>query len=359
MPQAKEYQQLCKFYREGRLSPSLLFVGKKGVGKWSVAVSLAKTITCLEQNDSYCGHCASCKQLDQFAHPDVFFLFPLPQDEKKAGENYLPYLQQKQQHPFSDGSEDVKSFITIESIRKFQNGLAHCSSLSAHKVGIIYEAERMLPGTMDSLLKTLEEPPPNSYLIVVTDQPRFLLPTILSRLRRVNFPGLEPNFIADYLRRYYTIPDSEIGIISRFAAGTLYNIETLVEKEFFLARESAFELFGNALIMPAPDFEVNYYDSAAIDSREKVERLLIYWQTFLRDLMIVHACAESSDTEIIARLVNFDFSERYAEYRDRFHSLSTLEMGVDKLEQIRAQLRRNVNPKMAAFSFLLELGRQG
>lgn len=355
LPQIDLYRQLCRFFTESRLSPSLLFAGKKGVGKWHVASALAKTITCLDSKDGYCDHCDSCRQNDQFAHPDVFYLFPLPQDEKKSSDAYFPYLTQKRQQPFSSGSDDVKSFITIESIRKFQNGLALRPSLSAHKVGIIYEAERMLPGTMDSLLKTLEEPPQNSILIVVTDRPRLLHPTLLSRLQRVNFPVLDRDFIADYLRRRYSVPDNELGIVSRFAGGSLYNIDTLIDKEFFRQRESAFELFADALKMAAADFEFKYYDSAMIDSRDKVERLIVHWQGFLRDMMIINTCGGTDVAAASDNLINFDYRDRFEKYCGRFSSLALVERQIDRLEQVKSELRRNVNAKMAAFSFLFDL----
>jgi DNA polymerase-3 subunit delta' len=357
LPQAELYERLCRLFHENRLPSSLLFAGKKGVGKWVVANFLAKTITCQNPGNNFCGECASCRQAAAFCHPDIYYLFPLPKDEDKADKLYLPYLQQKQDRPFSDASEDVTSFITIDNIRKFQSNLSRHPSLSKYKVGIIYEAERMLPATMDSLLKTLEEPPRDSFLIVCTDQPRFLLATIRSRLQRVSFPALESEFVASYLKQNFEIPEKEVGIVTRFAAGGLYNVEQLVEKAFFEARETAFDLLTNAVTMPASDLVVKCSGNAALENREKVERLLIHWQSMLRDLMVINALPLQTGIDPSHALINFDYADRYLEYRERFASLQRVEQQIEKLEQVRSELRRNINPKMAAISFLVGLNQ--
>ena len=356
-PQIELLAKLYQFHRSGRLAPSLLFTGKKGVGKWSAAASLAKAIACLNSSDGSCNHCDACHQFDRFSHPDIFYLFPLPKDEEKSKAGYLPYLQQKQQHPFSDGSDDVRSFITIESIRAFQTSLARKPSLSKAKVGIIYEAELMLPAAMDSLLKTLEEPSPTSCLIVITDQPRFLAPTILSRLQRISFPLLDDEYVERFIAQNFEVAEEDAKVLARFAGGTLYNIELLVDKSFFQLRDSAFDLFKNALTIKPPDLMIKYSESSALESREKVEKLLVHWQAFLRDLMILQTSADDKSDNISSRLINYDFLQLYADPLQRVPDLRVIDEHIEKLEQTRNELRRNVNPRMAACNFLFALHR--
>jgi DNA polymerase-3 subunit delta' len=364
LPQTELYERLCRLFHENRLPSSLLFAGKKGVGKWIVANLLAKTITCQNPTDNFCGECPSCRQADGFCHPDIYYLVPLPKEKKETDKEdnwydkrLITYLQKKGAGPYTDAAEDVTNFVTIENIRKFQSNLARHPSLSKYKVGIIYEAERMLPATMDSLLKTLEEPPRDSFLIVCTDQPRFLLATIRSRLQRVSFPALESKFVASYLQQNFEIPEKEIGVVTRFAAGALYNIEQFVEKAFFEAREIAFDLLTNAVTMPASDLVVKWSGNVALENREKVERLLIHWQSMLRDLMVINALPLQTGIDPSQALINFDYADRYLEHRERFSSLQRVEMQIDKLERVRSELRRNVNPKMAAISFLVGLNQ--
>ncbi|MCK4858047.1 MAG: hypothetical protein KAT58_08770 [candidate division Zixibacteria bacterium] len=356
-PQPEITAQLGSLLANSRLHSSLLFAGRKGVGKWTVAQELAKAITCRENQQEYCGKCHSCRQADRFIHPDIYYLFPLPKEKEKEDKpsRYLSYLQHKADYPFADGSDDVTSFITIDSIRKFQTRLAHKASLSSRKVGIIYEAERMLPAAMDSLLKTLEEPPPNSYLFVITDQPRFLPETIQSRLLRVNFPLLTDEFIAAYLREHFPVAEEKITILTHLAGGSLYNIEFLVEGDYLRARETAFGLFENALRLAPADFQVKYADSATIATRDKVERLLRFWQSFLRDMAYLSSLPEGTPDDTASGLINFDLRERYGGCLQKITSFDKLYHCNECIEQVRQQLRRNVTPRMAAFSFLLDL----
>ncbi|GEM_PF-2288659 len=362
LPQTQLYAHLCHLFHDGRLPSSLLFAGKKGVGKWVVANLLAKTITCLKPGDNFCGRCASCRQADAFCHPDISYLVPLPKEKKEkdkeedyADKRLITYLQKKALNPFADAAEDITNVISIDNIRSFQSNLARYPSLSKYKVGIVYEAERMLPATMDSLLKTLEEPPGDSFLIVCTDQPRFLLATIRSRLQRVSFPALVSDFVESYLKQNFDLPEVEIGVIRSFATGSLFEVDQFVEKAFFDARETAYELLVNAVTTPVSDFVVKCSANSALESREKVERLLIHWQSMLRDLAVVNEFPLQSGVDLSKALLNFDYADRYLEHRERFSPLRRVERHIERLEQVRLELRRNVNPKMAAISFLVGL----
>ncbi|MFH2056851.1 MAG: hypothetical protein ABIJ61_12905, partial [bacterium] len=285
-------QQAAKI---GKLPTSLLFTGRKGVGKWLTAFDLAKTLTCTESDDNFCGKCASCHQAASFSHPDLLHLFPLPADEKKWPELFFPYLQQKAADPFGPGSDDVTSFVTIDAIRAFHTTLSRRASLARCKVGIINEAERMLPGTMDALLKLLEEPPPQAYLIVVTDQPRFLHQTIISRLRRVPFPEIKPEVIAQHLRAHFEIGERESEVLSRQTAGSLHQIGEYVEGDFLRLRDFAWKAFSDALELPQVKLRIKYSDRVAFGNREQVERLLVFWQGFLRDLALLNSVTGAGD----------------------------------------------------------------
>jgi DNA polymerase-3 subunit delta' len=337
-----------------KLPSSLLFVGPKGTGKWIVANELAKVLLCEESKDGYCGRCYSCRQADSYSHPDIHYLFPLPK-EKWEG-HYYPYLANKTESPFGSASASASNFIIIDSIRKFESKLARKPSLAHQKVGIINEAERMLPAVMDSLLKTLEEPSADTYLIVITDQPRFLPQTIISRLMRVNFGPLPETFISDYLREKLEQNHGKAELLTRFANGNLYNADLLIEGDYLQTRESAVKVFTDALTMRASDIYAKYESSAALESREKVEYLLLHWQGFIRDLVLLMSLNSDSQGEISDRdLLNPDLRDKYRLFQSRLPNVDRLSAGNLRLEGVRSELRRNVNPQMAAFSFLFEL----
>lgn len=359
-PQEQTYNQLASRFTEGSLPASLLLTGPRGVGKWSIAFELAKRITCLQPRQQRgCGECASCRQIEQCAHPDIQFLFPLPANEADWGNWIFPYFKGKQENPFAPSVADAKHFIPIEAIRQFQVQLARRATLSPYKVGIIYEAERMLPGTMDSLLKLLEEPPDKCFLLVVTPEPRFLLSTIISRLQRVNVPSLTDKFISQYMQQTYALRDDQLSAMVRFARGQLYDIDTIMQGEFMQMRQAAFEMMGLALSHTQSETHLRAGESAWLATREKVEALLRHWHNILRDLLICGPGGiDSNVASIEPRLVNYDFREQYASLRDQIGSIDRIEALSDRIETIRQELRRNVNPRMAALSFLFMLSPQ-
>ncbi|MGB5106002.1 MAG: DNA polymerase III subunit [Candidatus Zixiibacteriota bacterium] len=361
MPQKEIFKKLADRFASGNLPASILLVGPRGVGKWTVACELARRITCIRPNANHgCGECASCRQLEQFAHPDIQFLFPLPANDSDWENWYSPYLSSKRENAFSPSAADAKHFIPIEAIRQFQSKLSRRPTLSPFKVGIIYEAERMLPGTMDSLLKLLEEPPDKCFIMVVTHEPRFLLPTILSRLQRINLPALVDSFVREYLQTKYAIKDNQLEAMVRFARGQLHDIGTILEGDFIQMRQSALEMIEQALSLSQSEVFLKLGESAALATREKVEALLRHWQTILRDMLVVLSESAGNDESGTSdRLLNFDFHERYAGLKEKLGGLERIESLSDRLEAIKVELRRNVNPRMAGLSFLFQLAPQG
>lgn len=160
-----------------KLPHALLFQGRKGVGKLDFARAFAWGLLCeapLASGDA-CGRCQACGWLAQGNHPDFRCVEPEAlADLEEAGEkkNRKPSRQ-----------------ILVEQIREL-TGLV---SLSTHRNGrrviLIHPAESMIVNAANALLKTLEEPPPSTLIILVSHQAQFLLPTIKSRCRKTVFPA--------------------------------------------------------------------------------------------------------------------------------------------------------------------------
>lgn len=353
--QPRLMKQLSSLVATNKLPSSLLFVGAKGIGKWLVAQELAKTLTCGVSAEGFCGNCDSCRQAQRYSHPDIHYLFPLPKLDYQ--DYYYPYLLKKAENSFGSGSDDVSSLITIDSIRRFESKLAHKAFLSRRKVGIIYEAERMLPAAMDALLKTLEEPPAGSYLFVITDQPRFLPQTVVSRLMRLTFPPLANETVSEYLRSHFELGEEQVSVLTRFASGSLHQVEMLVEGEYLQTRTAALKLLESALEQKPLHFYANYAHGSALDSREKVERLLLHWQSFIRDLACLHslsASGQSAELELIYRDLLGDY-RRCLEKTASFHQVYS---GNEGVEAARLELRRNAGPRMVAMNFLFRLAQK-
>lgn len=150
--------------KRGRWCHAYLFAGPEGVGKTMAARIFAQALLCQggAQTGVPCGGCLSCRRFAQGTHPDFLELSP-------GGKT-----------------------IGIDAVRALQRGLAMRPGLSPRRVAVIEPAEAMTEVAQNALLKTLEEPPGASILLLVAHVAAGLLPTIVSRCQRVRFSTVPP-----------------------------------------------------------------------------------------------------------------------------------------------------------------------
>ena len=211
---------LQRSLKERRLAHAYLFVGPEGVGKKLVARLLAQAINCdlsalpaqagaqAGRNDGdACGRCSSCQRIEGFSHPDVTWVKP----------------------------GGLSRRIGIDDIRD----LRHQISLKAYHAGrkkifVFTEADRLTAEASNALLKTLEEPPADSLLILLTSHSFSLFPTIISRCQLIRFSPLPLKEIKDYLRAKLKLTSAQAQLLSRLSEGRLGKALSLREK---VARE--------------------------------------------------------------------------------------------------------------------------
>lgn len=150
------------------MSHALLLKGADGIGKRQFAAWLAAAVLCDRSDAKHldrCGECAGCKLIDAGSHPDLWWVRP----------------------------EEDKQQISVDQVRAMCERLSKTSYREGYKVAVVEPAHRMTPGAANSLLKTLEEPAPESLLILVTSQPSALLPTVRSRCLQLAVTAPSPS----------------------------------------------------------------------------------------------------------------------------------------------------------------------
>ena len=151
-------------YAAGRLSHALLFHEAPGAGGEWLAAWMARLVLCSAGEEAPCGQCASCRRAVQEQHPDLAVVRPLEESTQ----------------------------IRIEQVRELAAELALTAHQGGYKVGILSPADSMNRFAANALLKTLEEPPKGTLLLLVASQPSRLPATILSRCQRVRVRAPEP-----------------------------------------------------------------------------------------------------------------------------------------------------------------------
>jgi len=153
-----EKQQLSAALDDNRLGHAPMFTGPVGVGKRMLARWLVRRILCQGPVDGEpCGQCRSCELIDAGSHPDLF-LVSIPEDKKE---------------------------IPVDSVRKLSSSMQLTASISNRRVGFIEPAEAMNTNAANALLKTLEEPASNAWLVLLSDHPGRLPATIRSRCQQI------------------------------------------------------------------------------------------------------------------------------------------------------------------------------
>ncbi len=191
-------------FRRGRLGHAFLFVGPEGVGKKGFAIELAKTLLCGENSGRFeaCDRCPDCLQIEAGAHPD-FQLLGLP--------------EQKHEFPVE---------LMHEAIRH----LALKPARGRYRACIVDDADQFNEEAANAFLKTLEEPPPASLLILVGTSADRQLPTILSRCQIIRFTPLTPDVIAEQLLQEGVVAKAdEAERLAKLSAGSLGEARALAD----------------------------------------------------------------------------------------------------------------------------------
>lgn len=168
----------------GRLPHAILFHGAQGIGKTHFAEQFAQSLLCETPGaDGFgCGHCGSCGWFAQYSHPDYRRVRPEVLEDEEGGESEedAEPAAKKSAKSAKAPSKDIR----IEQVR----ALADFMNISTHRQGMrviaLYPAEALNTASANALLKSLEEPPPNTVFLLISNNIDRLLPTILSRCRK-------------------------------------------------------------------------------------------------------------------------------------------------------------------------------
>ncbi len=177
-------------YASGRLSHAYLFHGPDGVGKETTALEFARALHCESPGLDCCGECGACRMADSLSHPDTHLVFPVPTTIKPAELTELRTSSLRAGYREQDFGRKT-AVISVETILSDVVVKANKRPyIGPWKVFIIADADRMTTEAANTLLKTLEEPPNQTVLVLTTARPTALPATVISRCQRVAFTRL-------------------------------------------------------------------------------------------------------------------------------------------------------------------------
>jgi len=293
--------------RTGKTAHSYLFEGISGCGRKKTALALIQALFCSVLPDNACGECPSCRKVAGGNHGDIHFIEPLPD----------------------------KRDISIDQLRAMQRELSLRPYEAPRKACIIEPAERMSINAANSLLKTLEEPPGNALIILLTENAGMLLPTIRSRCQLIRFSHLSPEHIQTLLERSGILAGTA-ALLAHMAGGSMQQAYGL-DNESLTARR---EVVLTALDQMDIDRIGTVFDSAEelSGNRDETIEMLDMMISFFRDA--VHLAAGSSD------ILNRNVRPAIESISKRRSFPRNLEL-LNNIYETRRAVQRNANPKLA------------
>jgi DNA polymerase-3 subunit delta' len=222
-----------------------LFVGAEGALNLPLALAYATYLHCQNKGEDACGTCPACSKNAKFIHPDTHFVFPLSnvkndkdEDRFKAEilKSWRAFLLEQPHGSLDDwtnyyGGEDKLALISREESREIIKTLSLKPFESPHKIMIIWQPELMHSAAANGILKILEEPPPQTFFILVTNAADKLLPTIISRTQIVTVPLLHDNEVQSYLREKHGVEERKAEKLAQLAEGRLNLGIKLIDSE--------------------------------------------------------------------------------------------------------------------------------
>lgn len=212
--QSTAVRTLQSAIRKNRVAHAYLFVGPSGVGRKLTATVFAKALNCEKmRDDNPCGTCPPCRLVAERKHPDVQTVMPTRRSSTIR-------------------VEQIEALIPFAYMRPMKG---KC------KVFVLSEADRLGIDTANKLLKTLEEPPPFTVFVLVTERPESVLPTVASRCQPVKFGRLRSESVARILVSDFHIDTERAAVAAELADGQVTRGLQFADPERFEAIASVVE----------------------------------------------------------------------------------------------------------------------
>lgn len=306
--------QFQRALQRGRLAHGFLFAGPPGVGKRTFARNLAQSLLCERTTDEQlnaCLTCPNCKRFSAGTHPD-YYEIACPEGKK---------------------SIPIELFVGDEDHRGRQ-GLCYELSLkpmsSSRKIAIIDDAHLMQAEAANSLLKTLEEPPASSLIVLITDLEESILPTIRSRTQMVRFSRLSDADLGDLVRdlglagtpedihSLVVLSDGSLAVAQEMTDAGSVALDQLMRSEYPQLRRSSLKLRSDL-------FDLIDSSGDGSEQRRAAMRVLRYLGNFFRERL-----RESSGD---AGLVDFQSEQlsRLREAEQQLHEMMPLNLWCEGL----------------------------
>ena len=305
------FKQFSRDIAHNRIAHSLLLVGRRGTGKRTLAAFIARALLCTGEQPP-CNRCHACKALEHGNHPDAVWVTP-------SGKTFR-----------------------VEEVYEIQQALALRPFKGGRRVVVVEDAHTMNAPAQNKLLKTLEEPPAGSILVLLAEKTASLLPTVLSRCRIVRMQAVPVQRMADILRGNGCSAE-KAWHVAAMSDGSLGKAKELMDDEaYFALRDRAAE----ALLAIREKEGVFPAMALLRERKDQIAGVLSVWQTLLRDGLLY--------SQGIAA-----FHADHTDWVEKIAGLGKFRLEKMLMSVLEAEFQLSCNTQTALLCDVLTMGLQG
>jgi len=339
-----------------RFPHAVILSGPQGSGKFTLAQMIAKTMNCLERPTTdglpdYCGRCANCTRIAEADNLEERFAEAVETREnlRDADKRETRILVQTHPDVMVIPPDPPQMLVKVDQVRHVIGEIYYRPSEGRERVYIFSEADFMKEAA-NSVLKVLEEPPDFATILLLTDNPSALLPTIRSRCMQLRLTALSAKEVEDYLAEVR--PEwkaRERGLVARLCGGGLGRARSFDLQQYLAARQDALALLAPA--MGARDhsdlFKVTESYRAGADGKSKMDSTIRVLYSLLEDWLFL----KSGTPEMVRNQDILGELKRMAEQVD----FDWIVSATQRLGELESGMRRNLLRSLALDSFAASL----
>jgi DNA polymerase III subunit delta' len=324
-----------------RVPGALLFAGEDGVGKRLFALELAKAMNCRSPKGvEACDECPACVRIGQSGFPPYD-----ADDDNKERIIWGEYIDVGMIRPY-------KRIIRVDPMRELEREANYRPLEGRARFFIIEDADRLNESSSNALLKTLEEPPATSHLVLLTSRPAALLPTIRSRCQALRFAPLAVEEMEKHLTGARRMPRREAHLLAHIARGSLGRAISTDLESFHAQREAMLEALSS-LALTNDRARLLRIAEEMNDAKRKDE-----YEPRLDVLeMLVHDVWALRLGTPPEQIVNQDLDAQLKKISERVPSARAARW-ITEIETLRGQLSVNINRKVATDALFLSMAEE-
>ncbi len=360
-------QVLRQSVQRGHVAHAQLFRGAEGSAALALALAYAQYLNCegrAADADDSCGHCPACLKIKKLAHPDLNFILPttttkaVPKDATsgKFMADWRTFLAESPYQGFNDwmqhiGAENKQGSISKEEAGQLLKLVSLKAFEAAYKIVILWLPELMHPAAANAVLKLLEEPPPATVFLLVTNEAERLLPTILSRVQSVVVRPFSEDDITAYIVTHYHVPETKARQVAQLAEGNLGAAIASREQsadhdyaDFFIKwMRKCYGLKMSDVLALADEFQKM--------GRENQKEQLSFSLGLLRKVLLY-----GLDPQLVPYLPIGEL--QFVQGFSKFVTVRNANQLTEELNTAHYHIERNANPRMVFVDASLRMGQQ-